>query len=190
MERHHKEHAEVEARQAAEEAARRRTLREMSDDEDGASPDEHRDESRSLRLRRGSDPSWDRPLVSRRRHDRGYDDDDDDEVEYLPNRFDAYGRPLDRRSSSHGAWSTRSGQFERRAQRPGDWDVRGAWQVGGTDPEVLERMVRGVTGALEGRKGWMGLIGDVLGSGLLEGGHKQQPDDEDDVQPRRRRRQR
>lgn len=138
-------------------------------------------------MQRGSsDPSADRSVA---RHPAS---DSDEEVEILPNRFDSQGRPLDplsARQGLHGRWTTRSGQFERRPRRPGDWDISGSWQVGGTDPEAVERMVRGVTGALDGRRGWMGVLGDVLNSGLLGGGpeERQGPQDDDGGRGRHRR---
>lgn len=126
-------------------------------------------------LQRGSsDPSADRPMVRRQPRNRdSRDSEGEEDVEYLPDRFDSHGRPLDARSARQyphdGQWTMRRGEFERRPRRPGDWDVRGAWQVGGTDPEAVERMVRGVTGALDGRGGWIGVLGSVLNSGLLGG---------------------
>lgn len=142
----------------------------------GDSPDwdQEADERRHVRRRRSSDPSSDRPVVVSRR--RGQDDSDsDDEVEDLPDRFDSYGRPLDGRSASHSRWTARSGAFERRPQRPGGWDVQGAWQVSGTEQEAVDRLVRNVAGALEGRHGWMSVIGDVLGAGLLAQGGRGVP---------------
>lgn len=121
--------------------------------------------------RGSSDPSADRPLAHawpRDGADPNAEAPSDDDVEILPDRFDSQGRPLDSRSMSHGPsprFTTRHGEFERRPRRPGDWGVRGAWQVGGTDPEAVERMVRGMTDVIDGRRGWMGLLGDVLASG-------------------------
>ncbi|KAI6784041.1 uncharacterized protein J7T54_004587 [Emericellopsis cladophorae] len=92
-------------------------------------------------------------------------------IEELPDRFHRDGQPISTRSQTipQAPLTTRSGEFERRPQRPGDWDVRGSWQVGGTDPVVVERMVRSFTDALDGKRGWMGVLGDVLESGLLPG---------------------
>ncbi|PNY26743.1 Uncharacterized protein TCAP_03317 [Tolypocladium capitatum] len=119
--------------------------------------------------RRSSDPSADRPV---RRRDAG-NSDSDENVESLPDRFDSEGQPLDGRSASHHRWATRRGTFERPPRRPGDWDVRGAWQVSGTEGEAVDRLVRNVTGALEGQRSWMSVIGDVIGGGLLPPGDGQ-----------------
>lgn len=119
-------------------------------------------------------------------------EDSDSDVEELPDRFDRQGHSLDPESADHRSrsqWTTRSGEFERRPQKQGDWDVRGSWQVGGTDPEAVERMVKGVTGALEGKSGWIGLVGSVLSSGLLSGGQTgRQLDQRDDDEGEERRR--
>lgn len=161
MEKHHKEHEEAVARG------------EVSGDEEDER--KKRDEGHQ-HLRRGtSDPSGGRSLKRRSRPDA--DSDSDSDVEDLPDRFDRQGRSLNPDSADHRSrsqWSTRSGEFERSPQKQGDWDVRGSWQVGGTDPEAVENMVKGVTSALGGKGGWMGAVGSVLGSGLLGGpaGHQ------------------
>ena len=131
------------------------------------------------RQRGSSDPSADRPMIRRRPRT-----DSDGDVEILPDRFDSQGRALDPRSASHGphgGWTTRSGEFERRPRRPGGWDISGAWQVGGTDRDEVERMARGVTNVLEGQGGWMGVLGDVLKSGLLGGPEGWKGPQDDDV---------
>lgn len=100
----------------------------------------------------------------------GHASDSASDVEDLPDRFDQEGRSLDPDSPgnrSRPQWTTRSGEFERRPQKQGDWDVHGSWQVGGTDAEAVERLVKDVTGALEGKGGWMGAVATILGSGLL-----------------------
>ncbi|KAL2134095.1 hypothetical protein VTI74DRAFT_982 [Chaetomium olivicolor] len=129
------------------------------------------------RHRRSSDPSSDRPLIATRRSDKSAsskDDDDDDEevIELLPDRFDAQGRPLDGSSTTpaRGRLHSRCGDFEYRSPRgPGGLNVRGEWGVAGTDAEMVERIVRNVTGVLEGRGSWMGLIGGILSGSLLQG---------------------
>ena len=93
----------------------------------------------------------------------------DGHVESLPDRFDSQGRPLDGRSRSADHWTTRRGTFRRAPQRAGGWDVRGAWEVGGTDSEAVERLVASFTSALDGRRSWTGVLGDVLGSSLMPG---------------------
>lgn len=117
-----------------------------------------------------SDPSAGRPVI--RRRDAGSSDSDGD-VESLPDRFDSEGQPLGGRSASHHRWTTRRGTFERPPQRPGGWDVKGAWQVSGTDGEAVDRLVRNVTGALEGQRSWISVLGDVIGGGLLQPGQGQ-----------------
>lgn len=152
MERHRQDHQEhlaaleTEADEGAQEKPRER------------GDDEHHGSDKS---RRTSSPP-DRASARRR-----------EEVEDLPDRFDAAGRPLDGRSASNRAgWTTRRGEFARRPRREGDLDVRGAWQVGGTDPEAVQRIVNGVTSALEGRQGLLRFIGDLFtgSAGLLTDG--------------------
>ncbi|OAA40242.1 hypothetical protein ISF_09820 [Cordyceps fumosorosea ARSEF 2679] len=113
--------------------------------------------------RRSSDTTHDRP----RGHGKAYESDSEEEVERLPDRFDGQGRPLARRSSSQDRWTSRFGTFRREPRRPGGWDMQGAWHVGGTDSEAVERLAHGVTNALDGRGSWMQVLGEVLGSGVL-----------------------
>lgn len=93
-------------------------------------------------------------------------------IELLPDRFDAQGRPLDRSSATTTpprSWHTRRGDFEYRSPR-GLGLLQGEWGIAGTDGEAVERIVRDVTGVLEGRGSWMGLIGGLLSGELLGGG--------------------
>jgi len=140
-----------------------------------------------LRRRRSSDPSSNRPVVRhRRRHRSDSDSDSDSDVEDLPDRFDTRGSRLDGGPDPGRArTTTRRGTFERPPQHAGDWDVRGAWQASGTDGEMVDRLVRDVTGVLEGRQSWMAVLGDVLG-----GGAQGQIGDEDGDAGRRGRRRR
>lgn len=175
-------------RHKREQAASADASPDRADDHDMVDRDEESGERPSFRRRRSSDPSSDRPIV---RHARGRDTDAGDDVEDLPDRFDSQGRPLDGRSATHSRWTTRRGTFERPAQRPGGWNVQGAWQVSGTEQEAVDRLVRNVTGALEGQRSWMSVIGDVIGGGLLPPpgaghGEGQDHDDEDDGRRRRR----
>ncbi|OAQ90256.1 hypothetical protein VFPFJ_04415 [Purpureocillium lilacinum] len=175
-------------RHKREQAASADASPDRADDYDMVDRDEESGERPSFRRRRSSDPSSDRPIV---RHARGRDTDAGDDVEDLPDRFDSQGRPLDGRSATHSRWTTRRGTFERPAQRPGGWNVQGAWQVSGTEQEAVDRLVRNVTGALEGQRSWMSVIGDVIGGGLLPPpgaghGEGQDHDDEDDGRRRRR----
>lgn len=143
--------------------------------------------------RRASDNTHDRGRP--RRHNYS-DTDSDSEVESLPDRFDDEGRPLDRHDGytgkGKGKWTNRSGQFERKAQTPGDFSVRGAWHVGGTDGESVERIAKSVTGALDGTQSWMGVIGEVLGgaAGNQAGGRRIEDDDDDERPHKDRPRQR
>lgn len=175
-------------RHKREQAASADASPDRADDYDMVDRDEESGERPSFRRRRSSDPSSDRPIV---RHARGRDTDAGDDVEDLPDRFDSQGRRLDGRSATHSRWTTRRGTFERPAQRPGGWNVQGAWQVSGTEQEAVDRLVRNVTGALEGQRSWMSVIGDVIGGGLLPPpgaghGEGQDHDDEDDGRRRRR----
>lgn len=160
------------------------------------------DDRRVTHRRRNSDPTPSRFMSTRsdRRGRHHSDSDSNSEIEQLPDRFDSHGSPLDGRTASQDRWTTRRGTFRREPQRPGAWDVHGAWQVSGTDGEAVDRLVKNFTGALDGQKGWIGVLGDVLGSGLLHGaGEGSQPringqsggedvDDADDDRRRRRKR--
>lgn len=164
------------------------------DDDDDDSATVPRRRFRKRRRRSNSDPSSNRPLLSSssRRRDRDGAHGTDrpsssspsrggDEVELLPDRFDPLGRPVDPSSSSsrprrgdNGGWTERKGDFEYRSPKPGGTQARGAWAVGGTDPDQVERMMQDVTnligdGPPKGVQGWLGLAGRLLGSGLLGG---------------------
>ncbi|RCI13139.1 hypothetical protein L249_1137 [Ophiocordyceps polyrhachis-furcata BCC 54312] len=119
------------------------------------------------RRQRGPVSSPEHLVVSRRRSSS--DSGSDDDVEMLPDRFDAHGRPLNGLSPDRNRWTSRSGTFERQPRKPGDWDVGGAWQVGGTDGAEVDRLVKSITGALEGRRSWMKVLGDVIEGGLQNG---------------------
>ncbi|KAG6041206.1 hypothetical protein E4U41_005591 [Claviceps citrina] len=129
-----------------------------------------------LRRRRSSDPTPSRPPTLQRNRHRSRDDvsassSSGPDVEDLPPRFDPQGRPLDGPpTTSPDRWITRRGAFRRERHRPGGWDVQGAWQVSGTDGQAVDRIVRGLTAALDGRASWAGLLGDVLASGVLLAG--------------------
>lgn len=117
--------------------------------------------------RRDSDPSSDRPLVSRRRPKSNDSQDsgtDEEVIEVLPDRFDSQGRPIN--GSGTGTTArvhSRRGDFEyRNPKGPRGTNVHGEWSVAGTDPEAVERIVRNVTGVLEGRGSWLGLLGEIL----------------------------
>ncbi|KAK4179899.1 hypothetical protein QBC36DRAFT_56906 [Triangularia setosa] len=99
--------------------------------------------------------------------------DDESAVEELPDRFDGEGRPLtaqgheDRRGGVH----SRKGSFEYRSPKGAQGlNMMGDWAVSGADKETVEKIVQNVTGVLEGRGSWMGLIGGLLSGNLLQGG--------------------
>lgn len=198
-----------------------RTLRKHHSDQEersATSRDEDREsdaDSKTARPRRpgppqrrrsGSDPSSDRPR--RRRGRDGSPRSDEDEVEVLPDRFDSAGRPVD--ANDPRRVHSRTGDFEYRPRdRDGGPHVQGAWGIHGTDPEMVNKMAQGVGSLLQGRQGWMGLVGNLLtslpassnndggGGGRRDGGrsgHGMIEDDRDDVDDEyddgRRRRQR
>lgn len=149
------------------------------------------------RHRSDSDPSADRPVVQRRRRRRDESPlSNDEEIEVLPARFDSAGRPLD--AQDPRGWTSRQGDFEYRPQSRNGTHVRGAWGVGGTDPEMVNRMAQGVGNILEGRQGFLGLLGNVLSHlpGPSGGGRREaledtrDEEDEDDGRRRRRHRRR
>ncbi|KAK3680624.1 hypothetical protein B0T22DRAFT_415910, partial [Podospora appendiculata] len=121
------------------------------------------------RRRRDSDPSSNRPRRSQQRLGGDAADDgngESEDIETLPDRFDAQGRPIDR---ERPRWHARHGNFEYHRTNPfrarsedGGFNMRGQWGVAGTDPEAVERIVRNVTGVLEGRESWMGLLSGLL----------------------------
>lgn len=147
------------------------------------------------RSRRLSDPSSDRRRRPRRTA-RSYtpDSDEEDVIEVLPDRFDAQGRPLDGRSRSvvapGGRLHSRRGEFEYRPPRPGGGglNVRGQWGVAGTDERQVERIVRKVTGVVEGRESVLGLLGGLLSGKLLEDSDSSGEGDEGRTKGKRRRR--
>ncbi|SPQ20898.1 52c4614b-276f-4d64-a7be-c08f166d872e [Thermothielavioides terrestris] len=143
---------------------------------DGSDSEDHRAGPDTPRRRRNSDPSSDRPLLSTRRARDSApetDDSEEDVIEMLPDRFDSHGRPLggSAAASSRGPrLHSRRGDFEYRNPRgAGGLNMRGSWGVAGTDAEAVERIVQNVTGVLEGRGSWMGLLGGFLNGSLLQG---------------------
>lgn len=134
---------------------------------------------RFRKRRRNSDPSSNRPLVTRHRdglvesaRSSASPSEGEDEIEVLPDRFDSQGQPLydghQRRRS--GEWTERHGDFAYRSSTRGAPQVvRGSWGVAGTDPEHVERVMRDVSGVLmsagempRGLGGWLGLAGRLL----------------------------
>lgn len=138
------------------------------------------------RTRRASDPSSNRPLISRRHSDNDFSptssDDEEAEVEYLPDRFDAQGRPIDRYGLGPPRVHSRRGEF---AGKRGGWDVAGRWQVAGTDDVAVEKIVKKVTDVVEGRGSILGLLGGIISGSLLEGGESDREDRLEDGKGRR-----
>lgn len=153
MDRHHRDQAAA----AAREEARQRAEQEAADKEHGLVP-----VPRQLRSSSSSSSSSDDSVGGRRRRVRGRSSSEDT-IEILPDRFDRNGRRIDGESPTIGGWTSRSGSFVRQPQHRGDWNIRGAWHVASTDGEMVERLVRDMTGALEGRKSWMSVLGTVIG---------------------------
>ncbi|PHH65578.1 hypothetical protein CDD81_2013 [Ophiocordyceps australis] len=113
-----------------------------------------------LERRSGDGSRLDRAAASKRALPERQDD-----VELLPDRFDAQGRPLD--SSGHEGWTAKRGEFERPARHAGDWHVGASWQVAGTDAQAVDRLVSDVTDVLAGQQNWMAVLGNALEAGLL-----------------------
>ena len=125
-----------------------------------------------------SDPSHDSRIRRRDRHNSSSDSSSDDDTEILPDRFDSHGRPFSGGSDNHHRWTSRRGDFEYRPRRKGDWNMKGAWHIAGTDQGMIDNLVRNVTGVLEGRQNWMGLLGTFLGG--LEDKTRQRGIEDDD----------
>lgn len=149
------------------------------------------------RRRSDSDPSSNRPMVQRRKHRGDLSPVSDEDVEVLPDRFDPAGRPIDPNSPQR--LHSRRGDFEYRSRDGNGMQVQGAWGVHGTDPEMVNRMAQGFGDLLQGRHGWMGILGNVLTSlpGPSGAGHEgraaieaERGYDSDDEDKRRRRRHR
>lgn len=195
MEKHHRDQAKA----AEVEEARQRAEQEALDKEHGLIPVQKR-RRRRHRSRRSSSSSSSSSSDSdggRSRRSQRHGSSSDDGVENLPDRFDKDGRRLDKRSVAANRWTSRSGDFQYIPQRRGDWDVRGAWTVGGTDGEMIERLARDVAGVLDGKKGWIGVLGDVLGGfagqtarGSIKDRDGSKNDDSDDDNDRRHGKQR
>ncbi|KPM42764.1 hypothetical protein AK830_g3829 [Neonectria ditissima] len=165
MERHHRDQLEA----AKVEEARRRAEQKTSDKEHGLVPFRPRRRRRQSTSSTSSSSSDD-SNADRKLRSRDDDSSSDGTVEVLPNRFDRDGEPLEGRSATHHRWSSRRRDLEYRPPHPGDWNVRGAWQAAGTEGEMIEQLMRNVTGVLEGKKSWIGALGDVLGG--LEGSRR------------------
>lgn len=161
-------HQEVEAHKVSDSDDE---ISHMPSDDDLDPPPPSRDLI-PVRHRRLSDPSSNRPLLSRRTSDNNFspsssDSQEEDAVEYLPDRFDEQGRSLDRRGLGPPRLHSRRGEFV--GKRAG-WDVAGQWGVAGTDDVAVERIVEKVTQVVEGRGSLLGLLGGIISGSLLEPG--------------------
>lgn len=117
----------------------------MSGSDADMSPErgEHRRHIHQRRSRRSSDPSSNRPHTPskhRRRHRNASRspslDRNSDDIEVLPDRFDREGKPL----NDHGFGGL----------------------GGGSEHEMIERLVTGFGEVIEGRSSWKDLLSGVL----------------------------
>ncbi|KAI1211526.1 uncharacterized protein F4807DRAFT_458421 [Annulohypoxylon truncatum] len=118
---------------------------------------------RNSRQRSGSEPHYDRPRVQRRRR-RGDQSpaSDDGDVEYLPDRFDPSGRPLDNDTNTLSG-IPRQGSFEYLPRDDNDWHIRGAWRtLGNPDPTLVSELAQTFGGLLQPRGGLLGMLGHAL----------------------------
>lgn len=116
----------------------------------------------TLRKRSDSDTSFNRPQYQRHkpRGDRS-PHSDDGEVEYLPDRFDSSGQPLEADRTLNGI--PRRGSFEYLPRDGNDWHIRGAWRtIGDPDPLSFSELAQTFGGLLQPRGGLVGMLGDVL----------------------------
>lgn len=112
------------------------------------------------RRRSGSDPSSDGAALQQRKG-RLERTPSEDEIEALPDRFDASGRPLGDDGDGR-QWASRRGDFKCRPRNRGGSHVQGSWALGGTDAEMVDRMAQEVGNFLQRRQSFMGLLGGVL----------------------------
>lgn len=142
------------------------------------------------RRRSSSDPSSSRPLAARRKRELD-SPEPSDEVEVLPDRFDSEGRPL----GSAGAMRWRQGAFETRLRHGNGWHSSGAWAVGGTDEDMVQRVAGDIENMISGQGSWKSLLKDVVGivQEVQQGGQSRRiedTDEEEDRHGRQRRRRR
>ncbi|KAF6801185.1 hypothetical protein CMUS01_15482 [Colletotrichum musicola] len=139
------------------------------------------------RRRSYSDPSSSRSLGARRNRGGESPLNSDSEVENLPDRFDSQGRPL----GSTGAMRWRQGMFEYQPRSGNGWHSSGAWAVGGTHGDAVQRIASDIEGIVTGQTSWKSLLKDVVGVVQDTQGHHGRIDDgSDEERPRRRRRRR
>lgn len=115
--------------------------------------------------------------------------DSDSEVEILPDRFDSQGRPLNR---SSGAMRWRQGAFESRPRNGNGWHTSGAWAVGGTDDDAVQKIASDIEGMISGHGSWKTLLKDVVGvvQEAQHGGQRRIDDVDNDEERYGRRRRR
>ncbi|KAL7622828.1 hypothetical protein AAE478_006507 [Parahypoxylon ruwenzoriense] len=121
------------------------------------------------RRRSGSDTSSNRPRIQRRRRRRDESPvSEDDEIEYLPDRFDASGRPLGTDNNNNSGTLDgipRQGSFEYMPRDGNDWHIRGAWRtIGNPDPAFVSDIARTVGGLLHqgGSSPFLSILGRAL----------------------------
>lgn len=107
----------------------------------------------------------------------------------LPDRFDPQGRPL----GSTGALRWRQGAFETRPRDGSGWHSSGAWAVGGTDDDAVQKIASDIEGMISGQGSWKNLLKDVIGvvQEVQHGGQSrriEERDEEEGHHNRRRRR--
>ncbi|KAI0845962.1 hypothetical protein F5Y00DRAFT_272334 [Daldinia vernicosa] len=118
---------------------------------------------RNLRRRSGSDVSSNRPRVQRRRV-RGDESpvSDDSEIEYLPDRFDPSGQPLETTNTAVDRFP-RQGSFEYLPRNDDDWHIRGAWRsLGDPDPALVSDIAQTLGGLLRPGGSLMNMFGNAL----------------------------
>ncbi|CAI6097624.1 unnamed protein product [Clonostachys chloroleuca] len=168
---------------------RARQRRNESNDRSKRDESDDRDNHNKRGEREERDPSSERRIVRRpSRKSRSPASESDDDIEVLPDRFDDDGSPVSEhrpRRSHHR--NSRSADYHHRSRHPDEQDRRGSWQFGGADPQLMDTVVRGVTSVMEGKKDWVSLLGDVLGSGVIGGLGAQALQEEDDHDRRRHR---
>lgn len=143
------------------------------------------------RRRSSSDPPSSKSVSRRRKREIETPPESEDEVEVLPDRFDTQGRPVGGGGTS-GAMRWRQGAFESRPRNGKGLHSSGAWAVGGTDGDVVQKIASDIEGVISGQSSWKSLLKDVVGAvqEVQHGGDSRRIEnsDDDDYDDRRRRR--
>ncbi|GKT45059.1 uncharacterized protein ColSpa_05240 [Colletotrichum spaethianum] len=90
----------------------------------------------------------------------------------------------------------RQGAFENRPRNGNGWHSSGAWAVGGTDDDTVQRIASDIESMVSGQGSWKTLLKDVVGivQEVQHGGGQsrriEETDEEEDYHGRRRRRRR